>query len=468
MKSISRLSLLAFAIAAAPSVAADEAAAKACYDTLRNVGNNLPAEHDIQRRPQSARHRLAAATSFLERGRACTAAPGVRAHPNFPSLKQLLETAFQRVADVERDLAQVEQAELLRAEAKALRKRVLDSDGSDLPTLREQVQAFVARATAAAKDNRRVDSASVTRFEDALAEAEARAASRRASAAKEAIAALAIVDRLPGFRPEDSLDLARVGDALASAPSELLVHTVRLPAQGVRRTGEAPPGSRFSTYDHELIAGGPISFDLGRDHRDHQRFVEESKPAGLLRYGAQVDSVAPTLGLAEARLWDLAPGTPGLVWSKAGHDRVVFVTLDGGRYLTDLAALAPGAPSAWPERLQHALLVPQHIERLASAGQLPARLHQAVEAASGRWAGCHEKTWSPFKRRLDALDAANLLEDAREARKAQAHDEFQKAVHDKCAAHLKAYEKAVLNAIRHREAERESLYEKVKSRFGAP
>jgi hypothetical protein len=258
--------------------------------------------------------------------------------------------------------------------------------------------------------------------------------------------------KVPGMESKDAADLAKVEAAIAKADASMFVHYVKPGPDGwVARAQTVPDAFSGMSY-----GGG----DFSTDAEEAKRFKSLTKHGGLI---IGVSSPERDLGnhilvQRSDKRDELADKTPGLVWEVDGS-RVVFVTLDGGRYVVDLnqggATAAPiargaGPQSDWPAPLQDTYADITVVSGLVKAGAHPQATLDELEAIDGEWNACVAKAWKPKRIQQGVNFPAEAVK-----------------IHKRCRKSMVELEAALVKLIDARSKERKALHEKAVARVKA-
>lgn len=269
------------------------------------------------------------------------------------------------------------------------------------------------------------------------------------------LAKIAVTKRFPQLKPEDSFNQAKIAEALALATDDMIVHTMAFePGYGA---------------DHDYKPS-PRSFESGPGLAQG----DECKTGkGLTKYGAIViqEQSPAVLGIRLCANMNgvLEENTPGVIWSTSGPDsRVIFVTLDGGRYEARADKLAIGKPaaSAWPKPMHDQYLLMRDIQSLAKEGYIAGTGAADMTAADDAWIACNRKVWDKATPEYDANDAAALDWRTKEARGKQITARYEKMSDTQCGPHEKKFEAAALSVHESVAKARAATYEAAKAKFG--
>ena len=278
--------------------------------------------------------------------------------------------------------------------------------------------------------------------------------------------AVAVRTKWPNYTPEDSGNLAKVAQALQATDASMLVHFVSDKNHGHRW---APVSERIGTTEYSGLTG---YYPANRPWDPKKGGLE--KHGGILAgdstYGSRGNHIQLTQPEGYPPL--LADNTPGIIW-EVNSTSVVFVTLDGGRYLVDLGdremetkpVFAKGLPPAdqWPSPLQHTLLGPEHVDYLSRAGIIPKTTFTNLETLDEAWDTCTQKAWNGAKPDMDALEQSGLDVSARDAKRRAILEKWSAKVDRECAPCVAKLEATLLAIIDTRNKERLAIYEKAKA-----
>jgi len=157
---------------------------------------------------------------------------------------------------------------------------------------------------------------------------------------------------------------------------------------------------------------------------------------------------------------------PGLPWTKRGAT-VVFVTVDGGRYLVEESRIRTLEPLQEPlARSSHDVLMPQDVGILVKGGHLARRFDRSVpplSAARDQYKVCGEKLREAAEPRLEANDVANISDSTRANREDQILDGVNTQIAARCERAFMTVARTVLvEAAEERWSQRTRLYEAVR------
>jgi hypothetical protein len=267
----------------------------------------------------------------------------------------------------------------------------------------------------------------------------------------EELDAISVVKKL-GFKPEDSGNLAKVGEAIEKADKSLYV------------TYQAKTDAATFAPAPETIGGTTYAGASGGGYPLEDDNKEKIGPFGGVLRGWTTDTGGGYIRLYTPKKKILADKTPGLVW-EAGSTSVVFVTLDGGRYRVDVshqtveagAPLAKGiGPSAnWPTPVQDSIYDSSAIQYLAKSGAIPMATHEAVEKIDEEWRTCVNKEAKGLPDKLEKPGA----------NRRKVLEAYFPATRKKCAAPEKKMVKLFTTFAEARTKERLALFEKAKTKL---
>jgi hypothetical protein len=290
--------------------------------------------------------------------------------------------------------------------------------------------------------------------------------------AHDKLEAIAVIKKLPQFKPEDSGNLAKIAEALQAVDASMLVRVNDKGAAGARWA----PASEYIGGVSQSLGGQVGGFPTDEPW-------QKDKGAGLQKYGGVLKE-RPQFGspsrlrLHTLKGWPppLAANTPGLIWM-LDSSKIVFVSLDGGRYELSLsgdvekegvpieAGLAPQA--SWPPPLQHALVDVDSVRGFAKGGAVPAKVGTDIEALDDAWFECVNKVWREGQKEHDTVEASQGAINEKVGRLSGIPKKYEaKAIKD-CAPATKKLEQGLVQFIEARNAERTALYEKAKARVAA-
>jgi hypothetical protein len=276
-----------------------------------------------------------------------------------------------------------------------------------------------------------------------VAQPEAPAASAELAAD---LAAISVRKKFSEFDAKDSADLAKVAAAIAKADAAMFVHYVDPGPDGWKGQSETVP-SAFSGFSY---GGG----DFSTDEDEAKRYKKVAK------HGARIFGVSsPDRDMGNHILVRPIEGAhapvdkaPGLVW-EVQESKVVFVTLDGARFVLDLNQKKPplargaGPKSAWPSPLSSTFADVEVVSGLVKAGVVPKSTLAQLEEIDAGWNACVAKRWKPKRIARDVNWPAEAV-----------------AVHRSCRAWMTKLDVALGKFMEDRAAARKSLYEKAITR----
>jgi hypothetical protein len=283
----------------------------------------------------------------------------------------------------------------------------------------------------------------------------------------EALKPHALMSQKSSFKPEDSGNLAKVAEAIASAPPDAVYHVT---ASGAEKARWAPASPHIGDTHQGL--GGAVGLGPADDAWDKGK-------AGIAKFGGQlvpmrVDYDSPNrlrMHLLKGFPAPLAAGTPGIFWELDGST-VVFVAFDGGRYQIDLpndasAVVESGAgpQSGWPAPLQHALFDVDSVRGLAKGKAVPEQIGKDIEAADDGWWSCMNDQWKKAKTDLDKAEAAPTSANDKRGRMVGIRKSAELAAPKTCEPKKKALDAALTKFIESRNTERLALFDKAKAQY---
>lgn len=281
----------------------------------------------------------------------------------------------------------------------------------------------------------------------------------------EALTPLSLLARSPSFKPEESGNLAKVTEALATVTPDMIVHVTDV---GAKHARWAPASERIGDVRQGL--GGTV----GHGRSDEK--WDKSKP-GIARFGgvllpmrSEYDSPNRLrLYTLDGYTSDLASGTPGMIW-QVDDGTVVFVTLDGGRYemsVSDGKVVEPGLTpqSRWPAPLQHSLIDVDGIRGLAKGNAVPAQVGKDIEDADDAWWSCMNEQWKKAKTELDKIEASPASANEKWGRLGGVRKSAELSAPKTCEPKKKALDAALTKFIEARNTDRLALLEKAKAKL---
>jgi hypothetical protein len=267
------------------------------------------------------------------------------------------------------------------------------------------------------------------------------------------------------WKPEDSGNLAKVGDALAAATPDMVVHVTELGSKAARWA----PASRHIGNVHQGL-GGSVG------HAPSDDAWDKTKP-GLAKFGGVLVPMRSEYGspnrlhLNTLKGWPppLAAGTPGILWD-VDDGTVVFLTFDGGRYemsVSEGKVVEPGpTPQAsWPPPLQHALLDVDSIRGFAKGSAMPEKIGKDIEAADDAWWSCMNDQWKKAKAESDKIEASPSSANDKWGRLGGVRKSAELAAPKTCEPKRKELDAALTKLIEGRNVERLSLLERSKAKW---
>jgi len=287
--------------------------------------------------------------------------------------------------------------------------------------------------------------------------------------ARERLVAIAVLTKWKQFKPEDSGNLAKVGEAIQQADASMFV---RVTAKGAEHAAWAP-ASEYIGGVHQGLGGRVGGYPADEPW-------DKAKGAGIQKYGGILKGHPQYASPSRLRLhtmkgWPqpLAANTPGIVWM-LDSSTIVFVSLDGGRYELSLPndIEKDGAPiegglgpqSSWPPPLQHSLVDVDSVRGFAKGNAVPQKVGADIEALDDAWFDCVNRAWSEGKKEHDAVAATQGSADQKAGKLSGIPKKYEaKAIKD-CAPDIKKLEQGLLQFIEARDKERSALYDKAKAR----
>jgi hypothetical protein len=274
--------------------------------------------------------------------------------------------------------------------------------------------------------------------------------------------ALSVVTKLPQFKAEDSYDLEKVTAAFAALDKKAVV----------------------VTKAKELVQYRPAPSDKSVDSRTRGGKCGtkglEAFGASYLRESSGFGKIALEYDLCELDYDHVPVGTPGVVWSsewaaasgqKVGTTKIVFVTLDGGRYTLEdhdwlespIANEATPAAS-WPAFPLHSFLGEREVSALSD--EKSKTTAKNLEAAKTAWDNCMSPVLDREEAEYKANNASSVTSDQRSAKNRQTAAKFE-ALRDKtCGGQKTKISNVLLGYLTDRAAKRSSLLDANKGRFG--
>ncbi|AKT38294.1 hypothetical protein [Chondromyces crocatus] len=289
--------------------------------------------------------------------------------------------------------------------------------------------------------------------------------------AGEQLEALSVRARLPKFLPEESGNLAKIEEALGAIDASMLV---RVSAKGAAAARWAPASEYIGNVQQGL--GGRIDGYASDDPWD-------KAGKGLAKHGGQLRARVAFGEPSRLRThlltgWPppLAEGTPGVVWMVSGGT-VVFVSLDGGRYVisipNDVAEqglpVIPGAGALaqWPAPVQHALVDVDSIRGFAKGNAVPAQVGKDIEALDDAWFQCVNKAWGEGRKEGEKIEASPESYDRKRGKLSAIPKKYETKAQKDCAETKQKLEEGLVAFIEARTKARLSLHEKAKARAAA-
>jgi hypothetical protein len=288
----------------------------------------------------------------------------------------------------------------------------------------------------------------------------------------QAMIAKAVTARFSQIKLEDSMNLNRIAEAFANAAPDMVVHTL--------------PSSAYARGDNGQLAV-VFSPSVASDAQERNCHVDDPEEhAKLKSYGLALSVHTqgsppfrtpipdPVVTCASSPA-QIGADAPALIWSVVQQgtwdysksqwkfSRVVFVTADGGRYVASVGALGQGPAGKVSANVQDPTLYPADVEALTRAGLLAARFESQMRTSKHQWSDCTNKVWATYKPQIDVITASQDLET--DERERQVHDiaeKFDQAAMKRCKPALSKFEAALVGAIEQRNADRGTLYNRVR------
>jgi hypothetical protein len=290
--------------------------------------------------------------------------------------------------------------------------------------------------------------------------------------AHDKLEAISVLKKLPQFKPEESGNLAKIGEALQSVDASMFV---RVSAKGAEHATWAPASEYIGNTQQGL--GGRVEGYPAEEPWDKGKGAGLQKHGGILKGRPQWASPS-RLRLHTMKGWPtpLAANTPGLIWM-LNSSTIVFVTLDGGRYQLNLPGdvekegmpiefgLAP--QSGWPPPLQHALVDVNSVRGFAKGNAIPAKVGADIEALDDAWFECVNKVWREGAKEQESVEASQGPQNVKTGKLTGIPKKYELKATKDCEPDLKKLEKGLLQFIEARSAERSALYDKAKARAAA-
>jgi hypothetical protein len=254
-----------------------------------------------------------------------------------------------------------------------------------------------------------------------------------------------VTTKLTDITENDAVDLAKVKSVIDRLTPDMIYTATDTP----------PPG-----YGKFIYLGDLNGIQPGQDPDGIAN--EASVGTAAVPYAVQWGRGGGLyLAQREVNPQHLEPNTPVLVWTHSvGHS--IVLTLDGGIYVSNESKLpvVPGIPAKPAKPLQHDVLTAKQIASLEKAGQFPEGTASHIEELRTAGDTCAKTLWD---KKYDAQDkanaAANIKEAARAARAQQIQVAWYAAAKSTCASQKKAFETALLKAIKTRHDARKALYD---------
>ena len=258
----------------------------------------------------------------------------------------------------------------------------------------------------------------------------------------------------------------------ASVDPKLLVHTTT----EVTTDGEFCP-SAWSSAAQMCDTFGPSA--KRKENLAAPDWLPLPKYGWAMGWGSADGDVALTYyAFLPKKFSKLAANTHGFALRKitSAPDRIQFLSLDGSVYHVPATALATGATpvAQWPKEVQHTLYMDAD-ESFNRAENHPAkrpwdppppavveRLHKTRTALEE----CNQRVWDASTPAYDAIDAANILESAREARRRQLGERVGAQAYRTCRGAFAAHGASIVLVNDEKRKNRQALYEANRARFG--
>jgi hypothetical protein len=264
---------------------------------------------------------------------------------------------------------------------------------------------------------------------------------------------ISVMNKLKGYKPEDSANLQKVGEALLAATPDMFVHVTEAPND---------PNERY-----DFVPTPADTYEIPEEFPP-----KTEKKSALSKYGGDLVPVITwnkgdlSFNIHPGYPGPLAVNTTGVVWNVKSS--CVLVTLDAGRYHIPCRYLGKGVPHAvdWPAPLRHALLTPDDVKKLAAMKALPESAGAELSAAKDDWEACVKKAGAPAKAEFDALDK-KLDEATRRSRGDAIVASYLPKQKAACHGKLDKVSAVLVKLIEARSADRKALYDKVAAKVGA-
>ena len=266
------------------------------------------------------------------------------------------------------------------------------------------------------------------------------------AAAAQRLLAGAVTARFPDrFKLQDALDQNKIVAAFREAAPEDVVAVI---------ANQDGPYYRPGSTIHDVTAAA--------DDKD------PPKHGGYVLWDENGQGIFISFALA-THPDPIAKNTPGLIWGTNPNGSIVFVSLDGGRYVGQPSDFTQGLPQRplWPTAIQHDTLVFDDIAEIADAGGLPAKTAAAVVATKQKADACADAQAAKFTPQFEALDAANILNQTRQNRAEQLRQRQRTTIYSACKPHRANVEKAWLAAVEANLALRRKTRDAFVARFAA-
>jgi hypothetical protein len=280
--------------------------------------------------------------------------------------------------------------------------------------------------------------------------------------------ALAVVTKQPTFTPDDSYSLEKVSQAFAKVDAaQVVVLTKKAWARWTPAPGVDVENKRYK--GDFLCKDSPLApFGGG--------FLREESGFGSIRLEHDLCRRVENEPIDYSHLPE---GTAGVIWStevearnaRDVRSKLVFVTLDGGRYEMEEVHWEPSLfeqklPTAFPKESRHAFLGRYELEKLGATGDAGAK------AAAEKLATI-KKTWdtcmSPVLDREEAEYAQNAATSVtvsqRDGKNALTAKKFAKIREETCGAHKMKFTQTIATSLTERQAVRMKLLAETQARL---
>jgi len=360
--------------------------------------------------------------------------------------RELLKTAEQNLQKVVSDLAAFDQ----RAKTLDDRARAKLTSRSEWTALGVEIESFRADLTkAGVADAYRNTLASL---DSVYQHAESGVRDGEWKGKVSGIADLAVTKRLPDYKAEDVLDLAKVEAAFLAAKADELVY--------------------LKAYDYTwdgLVSESMPTSQHAKDALDRAK-ESEVRSAEIWRV------VEPYSGEGSRRDFGLEAYVPALVWSADG-DKIITVDVHGQVHRTTVVAsgyhqrtkeiafergLAP-ADKFQATTAKNTHLSTGDLAALEQAGQIKAGTVVALQGIAAKLDKCSAAVWDRAEGQFKALDAANITMATRENRREQLYDKLRAQAIGSCGGQIKAFAATYGSIAKARLASRAKLAKKLRA-----